>query len=480
MDRPIVQPGMLLPDTILLAGWKNALYGLGHLAQAALGTGTCVVGLVGAQSTVPDLHISIGAGAIYSSQPVDATAYGSLGTDANTIVKQGILAAPTTLTLTAPVTSGYSQVYLVEACYSDTDGGAITEPYYNSASPSSPLNGPANSGASQYTTRQGVCTITLKAGTAAPTGSQTTPSTDAGYVPLYTITMANGQTAITTAQIVTVAGAPFVPYNLNNLPTNFLPLAGGTMTGPLKAPAGFSTVVVGVGSALTFTAAQSGAFFEIGAAATFTVTLPSVQNGLRYTGFSSGVNGVTLAAPINMNINSAVGTSFFLPQASYFDIWCDGGTWTGFACGPNIYTPVTPLASRTFSTSSSTYGSLSNNTLSSYALATASANFGAQSGAAFTFTQAGVYSVTSQMSLTVNYTGTSNVSFVSAIEQNSAVIASNQVGNWGSSPESASIGASTTITVSIGDTIRLYGSVANSAFTSGGINSATLSIVKIV
>jgi hypothetical protein len=218
MDRQFAYSGAIPQDTDILSTNKNVLYGLGHLAQAALGTGTCVVGLAGAQSTIPNLQISIGPGAIYSVQPVDGTAYGDLGTDANTIVKQGIVKAPQTLTLTPPGTSGYSQVYLVEATYSDTDGGATVLPYYNSSNPSAPYAGPANAGTSNYTVRQGVCTITLKAGTAAPTGTQTTPSTDAGYVPLYTITLANGQTAITTAQIITATGAPFVPYNLNNLP----------------------------------------------------------------------------------------------------------------------------------------------------------------------------------------------------------------------------------------------------------------------
>ena len=218
MDRQFAFAGAIPQNTDVLSTNKNMLYGLGHLIQAALGTGTSVVGLVGAQSAVPDLHITIGPGAIYSSQTVDASAYGDLGTDANTVMKQGILKAAQTLTLTAPGTSGYSQVYLVEAAYQDVDGGATVLPYYNSSNPSAPYSGPANAGTSNYTVRQGSCVITLKAGTAATTGSQTTPSTDAGYVALYTITLANGQTAITTAQIVPVTGAPFVPYNLNNLP----------------------------------------------------------------------------------------------------------------------------------------------------------------------------------------------------------------------------------------------------------------------
>ena len=231
MDRLFAYAGAIPQDTDVLSTNKNVLYGLGHMIQAALGTTTSVVGLVGAQSTIPDLHITIGPGAIYSSQTVDATAYGDLGTDANTVMKQGILKAAQTLTLTAPITSGYSQVYLVEATYSDTDGGATVLPYYNSSNPAAPYAGPANAGTSNYTVRQGLCTITLKAGAAAPTGSQTTPATDPGYVPLYTVTLANGQTAITTAQIITASGAPFVPYNLNNIPTTFLKLIGGTLTG---------------------------------------------------------------------------------------------------------------------------------------------------------------------------------------------------------------------------------------------------------
>ena len=338
MDRPIVQPGMLLPDTILLAGWKNALYGLGHLAQAALGTGTCVVGLVGAQSTVPDLHISIGAGAIYSSQPVDATAYGSLGTDANTIVKQGILAAPTTLTLTAPVTSGYSQVYLVEACYSDTDGGAITEPYYNSASPSSPLNGPANSGASQYTTRQGVCTITLKAGTAAPTGSQTTPSTDAGYVPLYTITLANGQTAITNAQIVTASGAPFVLYNLNNLPFLKSQTDTGTANALVVTEPTISALFVGLTltvkkSALPNTGATTLNVNGLGA----TTLVWADGTALASGDWPASVTGIIEYDGTQWNLLSVMGPSVYLRQTSRgIAAYSTAGTFS-WTCPAGVY-----------------------------------------------------------------------------------------------------------------------------------------------
>ena len=239
MDRILVYPQELPRTADFLGSEKNTLYAVGYLAQSALGTGTCVIGLVGAQTTIPSLQITIGSGAIFSSQPVDATAYAGLGTDANTVVKQGILKAAQTLTLTAPTTSGYSQVYLVEAAYQDIDGGSTVLPYYNSSNPAAPYAGPGNGGTSNYTARQGACVITLKAGTAAPTGSQTVPATDSGYVPLYTVTLANGQTGITTAQIIVASGAPFVPYNLNNLPfSNYVPKAVSTSVSTLTTVSG--------------------------------------------------------------------------------------------------------------------------------------------------------------------------------------------------------------------------------------------------
>lgn len=196
--------------------------------------------------------------------------------------------------------------------------------------------------------------------------------------------------------------------------------------------------------------------------------------------------------PINININGWGGANCN---------WADGsalanGDWPANATaiieydgvnmnllsvmGPTVFVKNVPAANRVFSTSSSTPGSVSNATLSSYALTAGSASFGSQSGALFTFSQAGVYAITSQMLMTVNFTGASNVSFVSQIDKNGVAVASNQVGNWGSSPESASIGVSTTITAAIGDTISLYGSVSNGSFTSGSIDSASLSIVKII
>ena len=182
--------------------------------QTVLGTSTVVTGLAAAQTGTPSLSITVAPGAVYSLITTDTNAYGSLGTDSTQIVKQGLVLAPTTLTLPAPTTTGQSVTHLVQVGYSDLDTNNQVLSYYNSANPAVPFTGPGNTGTSQPTSRKGVCVVSVVQGTPATTGSQTTPSPQTGFVGLYTVTLAYGQTTITTGQIITLAGAPFIPYTL--------------------------------------------------------------------------------------------------------------------------------------------------------------------------------------------------------------------------------------------------------------------------
>ena len=218
MDRQVVYVGETPRSADFLGFEKQVLYGLGYLSQAMLGSPTAVAGLVCAPTSPASLNVTVGVGSIYEMETVDATAFGGLPADPNTILKQGLLESPTTLAISPPVTSGYSQVYLIEAAYNDVDSNPVTLPYYNSVTPSQPLNGPNGSGAQQNTTRSGQCVIALKAGSAAPTGTQVAPAADSGYVPLYTITVSNGQTTITSGNIAVYPGAPFIPLTLPQVP----------------------------------------------------------------------------------------------------------------------------------------------------------------------------------------------------------------------------------------------------------------------
>lgn len=212
MDRQIVYPGSIPLETDLLNTNKYAMIGLAKLAAAMMGTTTYLRGLTCTPSSPASMVVNVARGEIYSVQNVDNSAYSSLAADTtNTILKQGIVMSSTAFTLTAPTTAGQSINYLIQVTYSDTDSGATVLPYYNAANPSVAYSGPNNSGTAQNTVRSGVCTVALKAGVAATTGTQTTPSVDTGYTAAWVITVAQGATTITASNISVAANAPFLP-----------------------------------------------------------------------------------------------------------------------------------------------------------------------------------------------------------------------------------------------------------------------------
>lgn len=240
MDRQIAYTGAIPQTGDILKAEKATMVALGYAMRAIVGdcsTSVQVDGLACAPITpVANLSVTVGVGSLYSAETVDANAYGDLGTDTtHTIVKQGILADPVTLTVTPPATSGYSQVFLVQVAFSEVDGGSVVLPYYNAANPSVPFSGPANAGTSNFTVRQGKIVVQLKAGTAATTGTQTTPAPDAGYTGLYAITVANGATSVISGNIAALASAPFIALKLPQVRSairaqadNYLPTIGGS------------------------------------------------------------------------------------------------------------------------------------------------------------------------------------------------------------------------------------------------------------
>lgn len=214
MHRQIVYPGSIPLETDLLNTNKYAMIGLAKLASAMMGATTYLRGLTCSPSSPASMVVNVARGEIYSVQNVDNSAYSSLPADTtNTILKQGIVMSSTAFTLTAPTTAGQSINYLVQVTFSETDSDATVLPYYNAANPSVAYSGPNNSGAAQNTVRSGVCTVALKAGVAATTGTQTTPSVDTGYTAAWVITVAQGATSVTAANISVAANAPFLPVS---------------------------------------------------------------------------------------------------------------------------------------------------------------------------------------------------------------------------------------------------------------------------
>lgn len=188
---------------------------LGMLAQELFGTATIASGFACTPTTPAGLSVVVAAGRMYSLQEVDPLQYSTLPADTtDLIVKQGIINVPTTLSCPAPSTAGQSVNYLIEAAFEEIDTNAIVLPYYNATNPAQPFSGPNNNGNANYTTRQDTVQLQVKAGTPATTGSQTTPAPDTGFFGLAVVTVAYGQTTITSGNISAYAGAPLLGGSL--------------------------------------------------------------------------------------------------------------------------------------------------------------------------------------------------------------------------------------------------------------------------
>jgi hypothetical protein len=303
MDRAIVYTSALPQTLDMLNTNKFGMIAQAFLNAAVINNGTAVNGLaVTPISPTANLNVNVGVGSIYQIEEVDATAYSDLGTDTNSIVKQGILYNPVTLAITPPGTVGFSQVYLVEAIYNDVDAGSLVLPYYNSNNVAQPYQGPGNNQQAQYTSRTGVCVIALKAGVAAATGSQVRPTPDAGYTPLYYITVANGQTQITSANIVLSTAAPFFPALLQVPPD----VQGNVWTYAVDTAVAAANMTTNAGTTtssgvLHFASNPPAAIVGMFA---YDVTTPTAITGGQ-TVSSVGTGTATLSA----NVNVAVGSS---------------------------------------------------------------------------------------------------------------------------------------------------------------------------
>lgn len=220
MDRVTAYPLALPREEDILLGGKFAMVGLGGLSQAVLGTGPVADGFALTATTPASLSLGLAGGTVYQTQPIDATAWSSLDADTRVIVKQGVALDGQTLTFAPPGTAGYSQVHLIEVQYLDDDDNDTLLPYYNPDNPEETLWGPDGNGDEQPTARRGKVAVQVKPGIAAAAGSQTAPTPDAGWAPLWLVTLNAGQSQITAASIKKYPTAPLIETKLPAVPTD--------------------------------------------------------------------------------------------------------------------------------------------------------------------------------------------------------------------------------------------------------------------
>ncbi len=244
MDRQIVYPGAIPLDTDVLSLQRDVLVAVGYLAQMTLGTSSIADGLLCVPTQPASMSVSDGPGSITQFGSVDSQPFGSLPTAPQPLLRMGVNLNPTSFSLSAPSTPGYSINYLIEAALLEADANPVVLPYYNAANPAQPFNGPNNSGAAQNTQRLQSVQLQLKAGAANSTGTQQTPAVDSGWAGLYVISVATGQTTITSASILSIPTAPFLTWKLpqltpgTNSQTAFTPANQGAWI----APAGVTNV----------------------------------------------------------------------------------------------------------------------------------------------------------------------------------------------------------------------------------------------
>lgn len=222
MNRSILYDQEQGRDFDFLGFEHDVLLGLGFSVQDILGQTTTVISGFAATPTGPaTLTINLAAGRCYQQADADATAVGDIPQDTSVIEQQGFYAGAT-VTLVPPAVAGQSQWNLIEAQFSQSDivrandpNGGIP-PFYNAANPSEPLNGQGNLGDVSPTERASLCIIQVIQGVSATTGSEAPPSPTSGWVPLYLVDLTNGQTQITSGEIL-VAG-PSVGLNV---PSNY-------------------------------------------------------------------------------------------------------------------------------------------------------------------------------------------------------------------------------------------------------------------
>ena len=218
-DRIIIQTNQEVLDTDLLNVQRWTMMALGYLAEGIVGsggTGTFAAQLDIAPTSPATLSFTVGRGALFTLATVDSTAFGILPSDANPLMKIGVNEAATTFTVVPPAGAGQSINYLVEAQFLESDTTPVVLPFYNAANPSIVQWGPTGTGTSNLTQRIQRVSLLLKAGTAATTGTQVTPAVDAGFVPLYSIPVANGQASLTTTNLTGCRIGQWLTFKLRN------------------------------------------------------------------------------------------------------------------------------------------------------------------------------------------------------------------------------------------------------------------------
>lgn len=255
---------------------------ISKLAETVLGTGLSNTTLVAGGNCTPtgpaSLTVDIAPITIYQSEEYDATDYGVIPDDSTLLYKQGINLEETNVTgFVAPGSMGQTNYYLLQAELLTSDVNVVSRPYYNSASPSTPIF------TSQADTRVDTVSLTIKVSLVS------TPAPDAGNVGLWAINVAYGQTTITSGDISQYASAPFITESL----TQKVSYTNLQKSNPLYG--------VDTGSANTYAVTATPVYSAVVAGTTIRVKIANTNTGASTLNISGiGAQPIRKQSPIGL------------------------------------------------------------------------------------------------------------------------------------------------------------------------------------
>lgn len=224
---------------------RDLMKGLGQFISDLQGsTNSFFTGLACTPGT--GLQVVLGPGAVYQTLPIDPSIWSTLAADTSPWPLQAIVPPATSVNvnLSPPsLSAGQSVNILVECQLQVTDTATVDTKFYNSSNPASPIHN------SVSPSRKNVLVVRTKNGTPATTGSQTTPAVDSGWIPLYAVTVDQGESSLVSGDIALAPSAPaffgFVPVNPSGNTPVFL--------SPGSPQAGFINItgVITAGASLT-------------------------------------------------------------------------------------------------------------------------------------------------------------------------------------------------------------------------------------
>lgn len=229
MNRRITYATQLANSLFALQDQNEQMFDLHCLIDAILGETTELNGFACTPTSPASLTVNVAPGQIYSQEEIDATDFGTAPTmipaDPRLIMKFAYTLDSTPFTFVPPVTVGDSRNDLIQIAFQEADGdstglsffGGVTEVTVSTPTGTTDIPVANNSITNNVNVeRLDNVVFNVKVGTPAPTGTQVTPTPDAGYTGALVITTTQGVSTITAGEIAEYPGAPFISEKLKD------------------------------------------------------------------------------------------------------------------------------------------------------------------------------------------------------------------------------------------------------------------------